>query len=359
MANYTINKIAYGNDTFTIDTGVTGITTTAGAHTAITNSTGAVGFNVPTTASHVGALSASGTNLTNAYIYGSSTTKVSIGATNSIDSTKYLLGATATAPFLYDDTNNSTIWTGLTTDNVTTSGEFSKIPKITSEGALKVGSKIWFNTTSGSTVDASINCTGSGQLTITASSGISSTGSITLDNTKQFGVKTSGDNPVTVHLCSLNSSNTALFGHASYATAIRGSSITIQGSGLSDFVVEKGSKTGSASGPFTATVTWYYRKWNSGKVEAWGIAQGSCALSTSDGGGYRSAWLTVSFPSDLFSSAPRVWCNAYNAATSSAIGAVVGGSPPSTTSTGSWAMFRVTSITTAQTRVFEFYCKQE
>lgn len=39
---------------FITDAGVTKITTTAGAHTAITNATGAVSFNVPTTASHVG-----------------------------------------------------------------------------------------------------------------------------------------------------------------------------------------------------------------------------------------------------------------------------------------------------------------
>ena len=39
---------------FITDAGVTKITTTAGAHTAITNATGAVSFNVPTTAAHVG-----------------------------------------------------------------------------------------------------------------------------------------------------------------------------------------------------------------------------------------------------------------------------------------------------------------
>lgn len=41
------------------DAGVTKITTTAGAHTAITNSTGAVSFSVPTTAAHVGAAESS------------------------------------------------------------------------------------------------------------------------------------------------------------------------------------------------------------------------------------------------------------------------------------------------------------
>lgn len=138
-----------------------------------------------------------------------------------------------------------------------------------------------------------------------------------------------------------------------------GGDVYLNSNKLADYIIEEGTKSGSASGPFSDTVTWYYRKWKSGKVEAWGVAQGSCAINNSDGGGYRTAWLTVSIPSGIFSSQPRVWCNAYNAATTSAIGSVVGGSAPSSTSTGSWAMYRITSVSTSQTRVFEFYCKQE
>ena len=68
MAEYTIDKIEYGGNVYKLqdnvsgyitNAGVTKITTTAGAHTAITNKTGAVSFNVPTTAAHVGAASAS------------------------------------------------------------------------------------------------------------------------------------------------------------------------------------------------------------------------------------------------------------------------------------------------------------
>ena len=52
---------------FITDAGVTKITTTAGAHTAITNATGAVSFKVPTTAAHVGAAASDHThgNITN------------------------------------------------------------------------------------------------------------------------------------------------------------------------------------------------------------------------------------------------------------------------------------------------------
>lgn len=53
---------------FITDAGVTKITTTAGTHSAITNATGAVSFNVPTTAAHVGAATSDHThgNITNA-----------------------------------------------------------------------------------------------------------------------------------------------------------------------------------------------------------------------------------------------------------------------------------------------------
>lgn len=82
MATYNdIKKIKIGDNTFVFhvptasETGalasdttyVSTITTTAGAHTAISNKSGAVSFNVPTTAAHVGAASSSHThgNITN------------------------------------------------------------------------------------------------------------------------------------------------------------------------------------------------------------------------------------------------------------------------------------------------------
>ena len=68
------------------DAGVTKITTTAGTHTAITNSTGAVSFNVPTKTSH----------LTNDSGYVTTDTKNTAGSTDS-SSKLFLIGATSQA----------------------------------------------------------------------------------------------------------------------------------------------------------------------------------------------------------------------------------------------------------------------
>lgn len=73
---------------FITDAGVTKITTTAGTHTAITNSTGAVSFNVPTKTSH----------LTNdsGFITTDNDTKNTAGSTDS-SSKLFLVGATSQA----------------------------------------------------------------------------------------------------------------------------------------------------------------------------------------------------------------------------------------------------------------------
>lgn len=53
---------------------------------------------------------------------------------------------------------------------------------------------------------------------------------------------------------------------------------------------------------------WRYRKWKSGKIEAWGTWSGSIACTTASQpyGGYRSASITsASIPSGIFTTTPK------------------------------------------------------
>lgn len=70
---------------------------------------------------------------------------------------------------------------------------------------------------------------------------------------------------------------------------------------LVDYVTEQGTKTHATTG------TWRYRKWNSGKIEAWNDYNiGDIAVTTAgpNFGGYRSGLLNINIPSDIFSGTP-------------------------------------------------------
>ena len=89
-----------------------------------------------------------------------------------------------------------------------------------------------------------------------------------------------------------------------------------------DYVTEEGSKT-------SGSVTWTYRKWNSGKIEAWCGYTFASSASTVWTSPIRYWDKTVNIPSGIFSAAPRVmatsqstqyWvggCTASNATTAS------------------------------------------
>lgn len=65
-----------------------------------------------------------------------------------------------------------------------------------------------------------------------------------------------------------------------------------------DYVVEQGTNSG-----------WYYRKWNSGRSEAWcAYSVGSVAITISSPayGGYRSDEMTATIPSGIFNTTPTV-----------------------------------------------------
>lgn len=76
-------------------------------------------------------------------------------------------------------------------------------------------------------------------------------------------------------------------------------SITVGGYILDDYVIETGSEAMGSNG------TWYWRKWLSGKAEAWGCRNfGNMAVSTSWGNLYRSAIFTQDLPEDVFIRTP-------------------------------------------------------
>lgn len=66
---------------------------------------------------------------------------------------------------------------------------------------------------------------------------------------------------------------------------------------FADYIVEAGSEAMGSNG------TWYWEKWNSGKAVCWGernYGKVSCTTLMSARNLYKSAWLTQTFPTDLF-----------------------------------------------------------
>lgn len=76
-------------------------------------------------------------------------------------------------------------------------------------------------------------------------------------------------------------------------------SFTIGGYILNDYVIETGEQSMGSNG------TWYWRKWASGKSEAWGCRNfGRMAVTTAWGNLYRSEIFTQDLPSDVFIRTP-------------------------------------------------------
>ena len=74
---------------------------------------------------------------------------------------------------------------------------------------------------------------------------------------------------------------------------------TIAGASLADYVIETGETAMGSNG------TWYWRKWASGKAEAWGCRNfGNAAVTTAWGNLYRSAIFTQDLPSGVFVRTP-------------------------------------------------------
>lgn len=75
-------------------------------------------------------------------------------------------------------------------------------------------------------------------------------------------------------------------------------SLKIGGEVFADWVTEQGTNG-----------SWKYRKWHSGKIEAWTrweVGTVACTTASPAYGGYRSAGLNYTIPSGIFSSAPYI-----------------------------------------------------
>jgi hypothetical protein len=78
-----------------------------------------------------------------------------------------------------------------------------------------------------------------------------------------------------------------------------GDSFMIDGNTLADYVIETGEESMGSNG------TWYWRKWKSGKAEAWGCRNfGNMAVTTAWGSLYRGAILTQDLPNNVFIRTP-------------------------------------------------------
>ncbi len=75
--------------------------------------------------------------------------------------------------------------------------------------------------------------------------------------------------------------------------------VTIQGSPLVDYIIERGTDSMGSNG------TWYWEKWASGKAVCYGRRNyGNMAVTTAWGNMYESSGFTQDFPSGLFIEAP-------------------------------------------------------
>ena len=89
-------------------------------------------------------------------------------------------------------------------------------------------------------------------------------------------------------------------GGATFSDSVSfGSSFTIEGNNLADYVIATGEEAMGSNG------TWYWRKWASGKAEAWGCRNfGNMAVTTTWGNLYRSAIFTQDLPNNVFIRTP-------------------------------------------------------
>lgn len=119
--------------------------------------------------------------------------------------------------------------------------------------------------------------------------------------------------------------------------------ISISGGGgvtPADYIIEKG-KSGN----------WYYEKWNSGKVEAWGHASSGTLSMTASGNLYRDTNVSASIPSGIFPAAPtktKVFTHY-----TSAVTVAVSGDASSATAI-SYQVWKTTNNSTAVT--VHFHC---
>lgn len=93
--------------------------------------------------------------------------------------------------------------------------------------------------------------------------------------------------------------NVKFNGTVTFADGTTGGGAADPTDSFADYVIEIGEEAMGSNG------TWYWRKWNSGKSEAWGCRNfGNMAVSTAWGNLYRSAVFTQDLPEDVFIRTP-------------------------------------------------------
>lgn len=123
-------------------------------------------------------------------------------------------------------------------------------------------------------------------------------------------------------------------------------SFSINGNSLADYVIETGEESMGSNG------TWYWRKWASGKSEAWGCRNfGNMAITTAWGNLYRSAVFTQDLPNKVFVRTP-------DAININIVHSNFGGwickheqTAPSAVTTGSFIFVRPASATASPTNI--------
>lgn len=258
MATYNnIKKIKIGDNIFNLyDSGnsggtITSVKTTAGAHTVIDVTSGAVSFNVPTKTSHLtndSGFITTDTNTTYALSGTLSshtfTSTLTAGGSGSGTSTSALTLAEGTGISLTDDTTNNKITVG-------------------HSNSVTAGTAGTSSATSGSTLAVPY-------VTYDAQGHITATGT-----------------------------------HTHTVSGFVPTTRTVNGKALSaniadaDYITEEGNKA-------VGSITWTYRRTNKGDTDAWATVSWSSAATSVWSSPVRYKDLTISIPSGIFSAAPRI-----------------------------------------------------
>jgi hypothetical protein len=144
--------------------------------------------------------------------------------------------------------------------------------------------------------------------------------------------------------------NVKFNGTVTFADGSTGGGASDPTDAFADYVVEEGSEAMGSNG------TWYWRKWNSGKSEAWGCRNfGNMAVTTAWGNLYRSAVLTQDLPDNVFVRTP-------DSININIVHATFGGwickheqTAPSAATTGSFIFVRPASATVTAPTNIGFY----
>lgn len=113
-----------------------------------------------------------------------------------------------------------------------------------------------------------------------------------------------------------------------------------------DYVVSTGTASMGSNG------TWYWRKWESGRAECYGVRNyGNMAVSTTWGGLYRSESFAQSLPSGLFIATPEVIDIAMRTANYGGWIAQHEATTPSSTTTGGFIVVRPASAALSQVHI--------